>query len=70
MANLVKVAKVGEKVKEVALEDGQTVADALKVAKKTEEGVEVRLNGKPTKLTAKVRDNDVITLVPQIRGGC
>jgi sulfur carrier protein ThiS len=66
---LVKVAKVGAKVEEVALDSGANVGDALRAAGVAPEGFELRLNGTPSPATAPVRGGDVITLVPQIKGG-
>ena len=66
---LIKVAKVGSKVSEVALDTGATVGDALKAAGMTETGFEIRLNGAPSNTAAIVRNGDIVTLVPQIKGG-
>jgi sulfur carrier protein ThiS len=66
---LVKVAKLGKKVEEVALESRSNVGDALKAANMTKDGFELRLNGKPVDTGATVRNGDIVTLVPQIKGG-
>lgn len=67
--NLVKVAKLGGAVKEVALENGATIRTALAAAGVSADGFEVRLNGAPAGLDTPVRSGDIVTLVPQIKGG-
>jgi sulfur carrier protein ThiS len=67
--NLVKVAKLGSAVKEVALDEGATVANALRAADMTGGDFELRLNGNPATGDTRVRTGDIITLIPAIRGG-
>lgn len=67
--NLVKVAKLGSAVKEVALESTATIAQALRAAETDQAGFEIRLNGNPVGTDANVRSGDIVTLVPQIKGG-
>ncbi len=65
----VKVAQLGKTVKEVSLDTDATVATALEAAELRSAGFEVRLNGAPCAGTEKTRSGDIITLVPQIKGG-
>lgn len=65
----VRIARLGAEVKEVALEPKATVADALRVAGVDTKGFEVRLNGVAVDGTKKTQKDDIITLVPQIKGG-
>ena len=67
--DLIKVAKLGTAVKEVALDDGSDVGDALTAADIESDGFEVRVNGNPAELDTVLRSGDIITLIPQIKGG-
>lgn len=66
---LVKVAQLGKKVEEVALEDGANVGAALAAAGFRADGFELRLNGATATAATAIRPGDVVTLVPQIKGG-
>ncbi len=68
--NFIKVAQLGTDVREVALNDGATVGDALQAARVSTEGFEIRLNNTPANHQTPVRSGDVVTLVSKIRGGC
>jgi len=67
--DFVKVAKLGAAVKEVALEAGSDVGDALRAAEMNGDGFEVRLNGNPVDGGETVKSGDIVTLAPQIKGG-
>ncbi len=68
--NFVKVAVLGGKVAEVSLEDGATVADALKAAElKETDGMEIEVNKRPADLEDEVYDRDIVVLVPNVEGG-
>lgn len=67
--DFVKVAKLGSAVKEVALDSGATVADALNAADVDIEGAEIRVNGNPATEASAIKGGDIITLVPKIKGG-
>ena len=66
---IVKVAKVGETVKEVMLESDSTVEDALEAAGYEPECEDVRCNGKKAKAENIVEDGDILTIVGKIEGG-
>lgn len=68
MMELVKIAKLGSRVVEVSLENA-TVSDALRASGINAEGFELRVNGVPATLDTQLVESDVVTLVPQIRGG-
>lgn len=65
----IKVAKLGEKVKEFFLEEGKTVQDVLELAGFRTRGFDLRINGNPAKLTDVLADGDIVTLIPKIKGG-
>lgn len=66
---IVKVARLGEQVKEVDLGSGGTVEQAISGAGSNPQGTQVRVNGEAAEMSATLRDGDVVTLVPQIKGG-
>lgn len=66
---IVKVGKVPGKVEEYAIDGRPTVETALKTAGlKAEKHDEVRVNSEPAELTQELHNNDVVLLVPQIKG--
>jgi sulfur carrier protein ThiS len=65
----VKVAQLGAQVREVSLKVDATVDDAIDAADVDVAGFEVRLNGAPAEGDEVVRTGDIVTLVPQIKGG-
>lgn len=69
-ANLtVKVAKLGSRVVELTVASGTTVAQALAALQMSNEGFETRVNGMPAHDGTFLRDNDIVTLIPKIKGG-
>jgi hypothetical protein len=69
---LVKVAPLGRCVCEVSVPSGSVVSTVLEAASKRTNvaGYEdLRRNGNTTNLPEPVQGGDIITLVPQIRGG-
>jgi sulfur carrier protein ThiS len=66
---LVKIAQVGKKVEEVCIEEGTTIAEALKIAGVKADGLDMRLNGDECDENDEVEDGDIITLIPKIKGG-
>jgi sulfur carrier protein ThiS len=66
---LVKVARLGTAVQELALEANQTVADALTAADLTVENEDIRVNNTTASMTTVLRDGDIVTLVPKVKGG-
>jgi sulfur carrier protein ThiS len=67
----VKVAKIGSAVKEVMLDGDEenVVEDALDAADMESTGFQIRINGRAASLGDRVRANDMVTLVPAIKGG-
>lgn len=66
---LVKVARLGTAVQEVALEAGQTVADALVAADLAVENEDIRVNNAAANESKVLSDGDIVTLVPKVKGG-
>jgi sulfur carrier protein ThiS len=76
MANyiMVKIAPLGKSVVEVTVEEGTTIRNAISAAttsgRTTVTGYEdLRRNSMPAKLDDIVKNGDIITLVPAIKGG-
>jgi len=65
----VKVARLGNTVERVALNEGASVQDALTAADLAVDGEDVRINSSNAGLTDEVRNGDIITLVPKVKGG-
>lgn len=66
-----KVLTLGRSAREVDLADGATVMDALSAAEAPKDGAYTRhMNGSPCFDSDTVVEGAVITLVPQIKGGC
>ena len=65
----VKVARLGNTVQEVALNEGSSVQDALTAADLAVDGEDIRINSSNSNLTDVVRNGDIITLVPKVKGG-
>lgn len=66
---LIKVARLGTAVQEVALVDGQSVNDALIAADLAVENEDIRINNTTASVTSVLRDGDIVTLVPKVKGG-
>ncbi len=68
---MVKVARLNRGVEEVFLNGGEiTVNDALEAAGFTlERSEELRMRGEKVDLATRLQDGDVVTLIPQIKGG-
>ena len=66
---LVKVARLGNTVSELALTDNSTVQDALDAADLAVENEDVRVNSSTSNTSATLHDGDVVTLVPKVKGG-
>ena len=66
---LVKVARLGTAVQELALTDGTTVNAALESADLNVENEDIRVNNSNASLTTVLRDGDIVTLVPKVKGG-
>lgn len=66
---LVKVARLGTAVEEIALTDGSNVNDALNAAGLEVENEEIRVNSVTADQNKVLRDSDIVTLVPKVKGG-
>ena len=64
----VKVAQLPGMFKEMALEDGSTIADALRIAELSSDGFAVSLNGNRSELSAELEDGDTVTLAKSAKG--
>ena len=64
----IKVAKLGAAVKEVMVNEGDSVETAVAAAGMSTVGYQVRVNGRTP--CGSLREGDTITLVPAIKGGC
>jgi len=68
----VKIAKIGAPVKEVAVEDGTTVGEALRIAEIDPSGYKLRLNRVDATVDTTIHNGEetsVITLLPAVKGG-
>jgi molybdopterin converting factor small subunit len=66
---LVKVARLGTAVQEIALVDGQKVSDALVAADLAVENEDIRVNNSSATESNVLKDGDIVTLVPKVKGG-
>jgi len=66
---LVKVARLGTAVQEIALTEGQNVGQALTAADLSVENEEVRVNNTSASESTVLRNGDIVTLVPKVKGG-
>ena len=66
---LIKVARLGTQVQELALNTGATVASALESADLTIESEDVRVNNNAASESTVLNDGDIVTLVPKVKGG-
>ena len=66
----VQVGRVGTSLKEVKVEDGTTIEEAIQEAGlKVKDTEQVRVNAEVVDLEDEVSDNDVILLVRNVEGG-
>ena len=66
---LIKVARLGNAVEEVALSSGQTVGDALTAAGLELENEQIRIGQRDASESDVLHDGDIVTLVPKVKGG-
>ena len=64
----VTVGKVPGTLQNIAVEDGATVADVLRVAGLSAEGFEIKINGATGTTSSTVSDNAKVFLVKKIKG--
>jgi sulfur carrier protein ThiS len=66
----VRILQLGRRVVEHVGRPDLTVASALQaVGLSAATGMDVRVNGAPTEEHAVLRDGDVVTIIPRIKGG-
>jgi len=66
---LVKVARLGSTVQEVAVDNDATVEAALQAADVIVENEDIRLDGRSASLSDRIGDASMITIVPKVKGG-
>lgn len=66
----VRVAQIGGEIKEIALEEGSTIEDALNAAGIDPNGGQrIRVDGETAELQDELEDGDYVTLSGKIKGG-
>ena len=65
----VRVVQLGRGVLNCDLDTGATVREALSSQQIPTDGMEVRVNSEPAPLDHPLRNGDLVTVVPLIRGG-
>ncbi len=65
----VKVLKLGEAAKEVEVSEGATVEHVIQASGFSREHMTITLNGHPAFDSSIVKDGDVLTMNPHIKGG-
>ena len=66
---VVKVARLGSTVQEVAVDNDATVEDALQAADVVVENEDIRLDGRSASLSDQIGSASMITIVPKVKGG-
>ena len=67
---VVKIARLGEAVIDAVVKQGSTVEQVLVgQTGEIEEGMEIRVNGEERDLNEPLKDGDIITVIPNIKGG-
>ena len=65
----VRIVQLGKGVFDYAAEAGATVAMGLAAAEVATSGMEVRVNGTAATPERPLRDGDLVTVIPRIKGG-
>jgi len=66
---LVKVARLGTAVQELALTDGASVQMALEAADLEVDNEDIRVNNSTVSTSTILKEGDIVTLVPKVKGG-
>ena len=66
---IVKVARLGTAVEEVAVADSATIEDILRAAGIEIENEDVRIDGRSANLNDVIGSGTVVTIVPKVKGG-
>ena len=69
MATHVRIVQLGKGIFEYVAEPGATVAAGLAHAGVDANRMEVRVGGRRVELDALLRDGDLVTVIPRIKGG-
>lgn len=67
---IVKVAVVGSRTEEVTLNDGAKVSEALQIAGKSADNLDIRIDGNAATTNTTLKNGDIIHLVARAKGGC
>jgi len=65
----VRIVQLGRGIYNFKAEEGATVADGLEAAGISVEHMDVRVRGRPAKVEDPLRDGDLVTVIPLIKGG-
>ena len=65
----VRIVQLGRGVYKYAAEEGASIADGLAAAGISVEHMDVRVRGRPAKVEDILRDGDLVTVLPLIKGG-
>lgn len=65
----VKVGTVGQRSEEYTLNSGAKVRDALQVAGKEADNLDIRINGSIANLDTTLSNGDFVLLSPRVKGG-
>lgn len=65
----IRVAKLGEEVKTVTIEEATAKAALDSAGYKPREGDVLMVNGEEANPETPVSENDIVTLVPKVKGG-
>ncbi len=65
----VRIVQLGRGVYKYAAEEGASIADGLAAAGISVEHMDVRVRGRPAKVEDILRDGDLVTVIPLIKGG-
>jgi hypothetical protein len=69
MAMNVRIVQLGRGVYKYEAQDGATIADGLEAAGISVEHMDVRVRGRPAQVEDLLRDGDLVTVIPLIKGG-
>jgi sulfur carrier protein ThiS len=65
----VRIVQLGKGVLSYQADDGATIQDALESAGVPTATMEIRVGGRRVELTERLKDGDLVTAIPRIRGG-
>lgn len=69
MSVTVRIVQLGKRVFDYVADDGSTVGEGLAAAGIATEHMEVRVRGAAVDLDEELRDGDLVTVIPRIKGG-